>query len=55
MESNLDLVKICENAERILVTGHIKPDGDCIGSTVATTLFLKKKLPHVSMRQPDSN
>ena len=50
MESNLDLVKICENAKRILVTGHIKPDGDCIGSTVATTLFLKKKLPDADVR-----
>ena len=50
MEPNFDIIKECEKAKRILVTGHIKPDGDCIGSTVAMTMYLRKKLPKADVR-----
>ena len=38
----LNLEKICENAERIGIGGHIRPDGDCVGSCMALSLYLKK-------------
>lgn len=38
----INLEKICENAERIGIGGHIRPDGDCVGSCVALSLYLKK-------------
>lgn len=31
-----------QNSERILITGHINPDGDCIGSGLALMLALNK-------------
>ena len=46
---SFDLIKECENAGKIVVTGHIKPDGDCIGSTIAMTLYLKKRLPNADV------
>ena len=29
-----DLIREIENADSIAITGHINPDGDCIGSTL---------------------
>ena len=50
IKPSFDLIKECKDAKKIVVTGHIKPDGDCIGSTVATTLYLKKCLPEAEVR-----
>lgn len=47
---DFNLLEECKDAKNIIVTGHIKPDGDCIGSTVAMTLYLKKKLPGANVR-----
>lgn len=41
----LDLVKICKTADRIGISGHVRPDGDCIGSTMGLYLYLKKIFP----------
>lgn len=41
----LELAKIYEAAERIGISGHVRPDGDCVGSCLAYYLFLKKKYP----------
>lgn len=40
-----DILKLCEHAEYIGISGHIRPDGDCVGSCMALYLYLKKKLP----------
>ena len=45
-----DLIEECKDAENIIVTGHIKPDGDCIGSTIAMTLYLRKRFPEANVR-----
>lgn len=49
----LDEVK---DANSIAISGHIRPDGDCVGSCLAMYLFLKKARPdakvHVYMEQP---
>lgn len=41
----IDIVAECSGAKSIGICGHIKPDGDCIGATLALSLYLKKRLP----------
>lgn len=41
----MDLLKECNGAKRIGISGHIRPDGDCVGSCLALYLYLKKCLP----------
>lgn len=41
----LDIVKQCQDANRIGITGHTNPDGDCVGSTFGMWQFLKKVFP----------
>lgn len=45
-------------AGRIAIGGHIRPDGDCIGSCLALQQYLKKKYPQKSvdvyLKQPSS-
>ena len=41
---NYDLIHILElvkDAETIAIAGHVNPDGDCIGSTLAVYNYLK--------------
>lgn len=33
------------NADSIAISGHIRPDGDCVGSVMGLYLYLKKELP----------
>ena len=44
------------DAKTIAISGHIRPDGDCVGSCMGMYLFLKKELPdaqvHVFLEQP---
>lgn len=39
-----DLLEECKNAKSIVISGHIRPDGDCIGSCMAMYLYLNKAL-----------
>ena len=41
----LDLFAECNNADTIGITGHIKPDGDCVGSCLALMQYLRKMFP----------
>lgn len=41
----MKLIKECENAQRIGISGHVRPDGDCVGSCLALYQYLKKRLP----------
>lgn len=41
----LDLIKETESANRIAITGHVHPDGDCIGSCLGMYNFITKKFP----------
>ena len=41
----IDILKEIGSAESIAIGGHIRPDGDCIGSCMAMYLYLKKMLP----------
>lgn len=45
----IDIVAECSEAKTIGICGHIKPDGDCIGATLALSLYLKKRLPEAEV------
>ena len=52
----IDIVKECEGAALIGITGHVNPDGDCVGSVMALWQFLCKVYPQaqidVMLEQP---
>lgn len=41
----MNIKEICKDAERIGISGHIRPDGDCVGSCLGLALYLKKEFP----------
>ncbi len=41
----IDILEEVKGAKSIAVGGHIRPDGDCIGSCMAMYLYLKKAMP----------
>lgn len=41
----INILELCSGAKTIGISGHIKPDGDCVGSTTAMWQFLKKAMP----------
>lgn len=41
----IDIVKECEGTKIIGITGHVNPDGDCVGSVMALWQFLGKVFP----------
>lgn len=41
----INLISLCQNAETIGIGGHIRPDGDCVGSCCGLWQFLKKAFP----------
>ncbi len=46
------MIRITEevrNAGSIAVSGHIRPDGDCVGSVMGLYLYLKKELPEAEV------
>ena len=40
----MDLLKECQGAKRIGITGHVRPDGDCVGACLALSYYLRKEL-----------
>ena len=46
----INLSKELDSAKTIGISGHIRPDGDCIGSTMGLFLYIKKKRPDVTVR-----
>lgn len=47
---SFDLRKECEGAKRIGITGHVRPDGDCVGSTLAMQMYLRKCFPEATVQ-----
>ncbi|MDE7274915.1 MAG: bifunctional oligoribonuclease/PAP phosphatase NrnA [Lachnospiraceae bacterium] len=52
----IQLLEECKDAKNIFISGHVRPDGDCIGSCLAMYLYLRKALPEavvkVSLEEP---
>ena len=45
----MDLLKECMGAKRIGISGHKKPDGDCVGSCLSVRYYLKKCMPEAQV------
>jgi len=52
-----NILEECAGAKRIAITGHQKPDGDCVGSCLSVWYYLKQNLKDADVRvfleQPD--
>lgn len=46
----LDLLQECKEAKRIGISGHVRPDGDCVGSCLGLWQYLKNNLPKASVQ-----
>lgn len=40
-----DLLDVLKEADTVGISGHIRPDGDCVGSTMAMYMYLTKMFP----------
>lgn len=45
----MNIIKELDNLSTIAISGHIRPDGDCIGSVMAMYLFLRKIKPDATI------
>ncbi len=45
-----DIREICAPAQTIAISGHERPDGDCVGATLALYNYLKKLYPEKTIR-----
>lgn len=46
----LDLLEECRGAGRIGISGHVRPDGDCVGSCLGLWQYLRKCLPEAEIQ-----
>ena len=46
----MNILEECRGARRIGISGHIRPDGDCVGSCLALYLYLVKYVPEAEVR-----
>lgn len=45
----IQLKKECDGAKHVVISGHIRPDGDCVGACMAVYLYLKKIMPQIKI------
>ena len=45
----LNLLQECSGAKVIGITGHVRPDGDCVGSCMALYMYLHKVMPEADI------
>lgn len=48
-----DIVELAQAYEHVYVVGHVNPDGDCIGSTLALAMLLEKRNVHTKILLKD--
>lgn len=46
----MDLLKECAGAGRIGISGHQKPDGDCVGACLSMQYYLEKCMPEAEIK-----
>ena len=46
----LRILEELKGAGKIAISGHVRPDGDCIGSCIGLYLYLKKAMPEADGR-----
>lgn len=45
----MDIFEVVKDATTIGISGHIRPDGDCVGSVMGLYLYLKKACPRAKV------
>lgn len=45
-----NLLDECQDAKRIGIGGHIRPDGDCVGACLSMQMYLRKCLPKAQVK-----
>ncbi len=46
----MNILQECQGVSRVAITGHVRPDGDCVGSCLALYQYLRKKMPQAQVR-----
>lgn len=46
----MDLIKECKDAKRIGISGHVRPDGDCVGAVLSLQMYLRRVLPQADVK-----
>lgn len=46
----INLLEECRGAGRIGISGHARPDGDCVGSVLGLYMYLRKCLPEAEIK-----
>ena len=46
----MNLIQECKDAKRIGISGHIRPDGDCVGACLSMQMYLRKCLPQAEIK-----
>lgn len=44
------LEELVKGAERVALSGHVRPDGDCVGSVLSVYQYLKKNMPEIEVK-----
>ena len=47
---NFEFEEILDHVRTVAISGHVRPDGDCVGSCLGLYLFLKKNYPEITVR-----
>ncbi len=47
---DMDLLKELNGAKRIGISGHVRPDGDCVGSCLALLKYLRNAMPDATVQ-----
>ena len=50
MKETIHIIEECKGAKRIGISGHIRPDGDCVGSCLALWQYIKKMMPQAVVK-----
>ena len=45
-----EIDSILKDAQSVAVSGHVRPDGDCVGSTLAVYNYIKDYYPDIKAR-----
>lgn len=48
-DCGMDIYEEVKSYQRIGISGHIRPDGDCIGASLGLYFYLKKRLPEADI------
>ena len=45
----MELERLLQGVRRVALGGHVRPDGDCVGSTLGLYQYLQKNYPEITV------